>query len=216
MRFSRSLLALSILTAPLLASRPALADDDGPARTFGDKERFALAFDEGVTFNSTDVLTNGELLASYFVIPHLSIGVALGAQWLSDSPTSNANLNSSSIFVFHAGPRVGYDLAVADKVSVWPQVGVDYRMYDQTTNETNVTNAGAGFAAASQSVTSTSSAFGLTAMVPVLLHPVHGFFVGAGPVFYTEFSNSQSTSGQSVNLNKITSLGLVFTIGGAI
>ncbi len=213
MRFSRSLLVLCTFVAPLLASCPALADEDGPARTFGDKQRFALGFDEGVTFNSTDVLTNGELQASYFVVPRLSIGVALGAQWLSDSPTSNTNA-SGSLFVLHVGPRVGYDVAVADKVSTWPQLGVDYRMYQQTTNELTAGNTGSP--STSQSVTSTSSAFGLTAMVPVLLHPAQGFFVGGGPVFYIEFANSQSTSGQSVNLNKIASLGLVFTIGGAI
>lgn len=213
MRFSLSLLALSIFTVPLLAPRPALADDDGPARTFGDKQRFALGFDEGVTFNSTDLLTNGELQASYFVIPHLSIGAALGAQWLSDSPTSNTNGSSGPLFVLHVGPRVGYDLAIADKVSIWPQIGVDYRIYSETTTQVIVNGS---ISPSSQNVTSTSSAFGLTAMVPFLLHPAHGFFVGAGPVFYTEFSNSQSTSGQSVNLNKITSLGLVFTIGGAI
>jgi hypothetical protein len=97
---------------------------------------------------------------------------------------------------------------VADKVSIWPQIGVDYRMYSQTINPSPGTGA--------SSVTSTSSAFGLTAMLPVLLHPVHGLFVGAGPVFYTEFSDKQSSAGQSVNLTKTTSLGLVFTIGGAI
>ena len=208
MHFSRLLLALSIFTAPLLASRPALADGDAPARTFGDGQRFALGFNEGVTFSSTDLLTNGELQASYFVIPHLSIGVALGAQWASDTPTANNNPSAGAIFVFHVGPRVGYDLAVADKVSIWPQIGVDYRMFNQTVN------------ASPQNATSTSSAWGLTAMVPVLLHPAHGFFVGGGPVFYTEFSDSQSqsqsSSSQSVNLTKTTSLGLVFTIGGAI
>jgi hypothetical protein len=213
MHISRFLFALSVLTSVVGVSRAALADDDGPARTFGDKERFALGFNEGVTLNASDLLTNGELQASYFVIPRLSLGIALGAQWLSDSPTSNAP--SSSTFVFHAGPRVGYDLAIADRVSIWPQVGVDYRNYTETSVSTTDTGTATGVAT-TQNVTSTSSAFGLTAMVPVLIHPTRGFFVGGGPVFYTEFSNSTSTSGQSTDNSKITSLGLVFTIGGAI
>ena len=62
----------------------------------------------------------------------------------------------------------------------------------------------------------TSSALGFTAMVPILLHPTQGFFVGAGPVFYTELSNSSSSQGQSNDNSKVTSLGLVFTVGGAI
>jgi hypothetical protein len=212
MHFSRFLFAAATLTSLLGASSAALADDEAPARTFGDKQRFALGFNEGVTFNESDLFSNGELQASYFVIPHLSLGVALGAQWLSDSPVNGGGSGSSTIF--HVGPRVGYDLAIADRVSIWPQVGVDYRTYSQTETQQSLTVNGGP--ATTTSVTTTSSALGFTAMVPVLLHPTQGFFVGAGPVFYTEFSNSTSAQGQSNDNSKVTSLGLVFTVGGAI
>jgi hypothetical protein len=48
-----------------------------------------------------------------------------------------------------------------------------------------------------------------------VVHPTKGFFIGAGPAFYTELSNSTSTGGVSADNGKVTSLGLMATIGGA-
>jgi hypothetical protein len=190
-------------------------DDDAKARHFGEAGQFALSLNEGVIFNATDLFTSGDLEANYFVVPHLSVGVAIGAQWLSSSPTSTG---ATSTFIFHVGPRVGYDIPVAQAVSIWPQVGVDYRMLNETVPTATVTDTG-NPSAPSESIsnaTSTSSAVGITVLAPVLIHPTRGFFLGAGPVFYADLSNNTSSQGTSTSNSKITSVGLLATIGGAI
>jgi hypothetical protein len=62
---------------------------------------------------------------------------------------------------------------------------------------------------------STTYAFAVAVVAPLLIHPTPGFFVGAGPAFYAELSNSTSSAGTSNDNGKETSLGLMATIGGA-
>jgi hypothetical protein len=60
----------------------------------------------------------------------------------------------------------------------------------------------------------TSNAFGVTVLAPVLIHPTRGFFVGAGPAFYADLSNSTSSGNVSQDNSKMTSVGVMATIGG--
>jgi len=200
--------ALAAAGALALVSTSALAQEaPRPPAGFGDAGQFALSINHDFIVNSTDFFSGGdELQASYFVVPHLSLGLALGAQWLSSSPAvSSTTAGSSSAVLLHAGPRVGYDIRLSDAVSIWPQVGVDYRRMSQSTPAIGTVAAG----------TTTDQAFGFTAMAPIVLHPTRGFFVGAGPAFYTDISNSQSTNSASTDNAKITSVGLMATLGGA-
>jgi len=204
----RLVAATATACALALASSSALAQEaPRPPASFGDAGQFALSVNHDFIVNSTDFFTGGdELQGSYFVVPHLSLGLALGAQWLSSSPVGgSAALGSSSAVLLHAGPRVGYDIRLSDAVSIWPQVGVDYRRMSQSTPSSGTT----------ASTTTTDQAFGFTAMAPIVLHPTRGFFVGAGPAFYTDISSSQSTSAASTDNPKITSVGLMATLGGA-
>ncbi len=177
-----------------------------PAPThFGDAGQFALSFNEEFPVNVDDVIAGNQLQASVFVAPHLSVGLLVGAQWLSSSPTNGA---SQKQFIFRIGPRVGYDFAISDYVSIWPQIGIDYRRDEEDLSEP----AGVSYSPDG----STTLAIGFTAIAPVLIHPAKGFFVGAGPAFYTEFSNNTSSGSNSTDNNKVTSVGLMATIGGAI
>jgi hypothetical protein len=200
--------ALATAASLALASTSALAQEAPRAPAgFGDAGQFALSINHDFIVNSTDFFSGGdELQGSYFVVPHLSLGLALGAQWLSSSPVaSSGSSGSSSAVLLHAGPRVGYDIRLSDAVSIWPQVGVDYRRMSQSTPSVGTAAGG----------TTTDQAFGFTAMAPILLHPTRGFFVGAGPAFYTDISNSQSNNAGSGDNPKITSVGLMATLGGA-
>jgi hypothetical protein len=199
--------ALAAGAALALASTSAFAQEvTPPHKTFGDAGQFALSINHDFVVNQTDLFTGGdELQGSYFVVPHLSLGLALGAQWYSSSPVAGTGAGSSNGFLLHAGPRVGYDIRLSDSVSIWPQVGVDYRRMASSSQSTPTTS----------STTTTYQAFGLTAMAPVVWHAPGGFFAGAGPAFYTDFSNSESANAGSTDNSKLTSVGLMATLGGA-
>jgi hypothetical protein len=181
-----------------------------PGHQFGDAGVFALSLNHTLLVNTTDLFAgNEEIQASYFAAPSLSLGLAIGAQWLSASPVGSGSGNNSN-FIFHVGPRVGYDLRISNVVSFWPQIGVDYRRLDSSSTSTS----SVGGVTTSTSTSTTSNAFGLTILAPILLHPTRGFFIGAGPAFYVDFSNSTSAGNSSADNSKITSIGLIATIGG--
>jgi hypothetical protein len=203
--------ALAQEPAPALAPAPASASE-APSDDFGRAGQFALSLNHGFMVNESDLLGGAtEIQATYFAMPHLSLGLAVGAQYVSSSPPAGGD--GEHDVILHVGPRIGYDLRLGDKVSFWPQVGVDYRRYDQTSSSSAV--AGSPATPAMSTSTDTTSAFGITVIAPVVLHPTSGFFLGAGPAFYTDLSNSESSGGTSKDNNKVTSIGLVATIGGS-
>jgi hypothetical protein len=198
-------LALTLLVAPAAHAQEASVKPTA----FGDAGQFALSLQQGVVFNQADFFTGTGLGIAYFAAPHLSLAVTAAAQWLSNDVTGSGN----SAVLVHVGPRIGYDVPLSEVVSFWPQVGVDYRLLSQSLSSTNSTGGGAS---STTSATLTSTAFGLTALAPLVLHPSKGLFFGAGPTFYTEFSSSTSSGGASADNPKITSVGLMAMIGGAI
>jgi len=202
---SLALAALFLVSAPALA----LADEAPPPAHFGDSGQFALHLSEGLSASYGDIISGPEIQADYFVAPHVSLGLMAGANWYSGSAISGSS--SSSNFVFRAGPRLGYDIPLTDYVSWWPQIGVDYR--SESTGSSTLSTGGTTVTVAN---TNTTSAFAFTAVAPILIHPTRGFFIGAGPAFYTEISNSTSSGGASFDNPKVTSVGLMATIGGAI
>jgi hypothetical protein len=185
-----------------------------PGKRLGDGGVVALSLNHNLFVNMQDLLSGDEIRGSLFVGPNVSVGVALGAQWLSASAVGGATSPQTN-FIFHAGPRFGYDFRLTNALSFWPQVGVDYRRFDTTTTSSSTTFGPVGQpTTSSQSTTTTNNAFGVTVIAPLLLHPTRGFFVGAGPAFYADLSNSASTGSQSQDNSKITSVGLMATIGG--
>jgi Outer membrane protein beta-barrel domain len=212
--------ALLLVGSLLFVSVPAHAQDEpAKAQRFGDAGQFALSLNEGFGVNTDDILQGTQLQANVFVAPHVSVGLMIGAQWFSSPPITNttASPSSASEVVFRIGPRIGYDIPVSAYVSIWPQIGVDYRSFSETSSS--------GSGPSASSFSDTTSAFAFTAVVPVLIHPTKGFFIGAGPFVYSEFSdgtNGSSSLGTEqgsstyVGNNKLTSVGLMATIGGAI
>jgi hypothetical protein len=208
----RSALASSSALAVLLFACPQAMAQDAPLKQFGDANQFALSLNHNLFVNQMDLLSGDELQASFFPVQGLSLGLAFGVQWWSDPPIANSSWPTASNMVLHVGPRVGYDFHFSPLVSFWPQVGVDYRLmttWDSSPSPPASTS------------TQTSSAFGLSLMAPVLLHPSRGFFIGAGPAFYTESSNSSGDTTNGVSYPwgdnpKITSVGVFALIGGAI
>jgi len=139
----------------------------------------------------------------YFASPGLSIGAELGFDHLSISypaPGPGAGLatnGSTGGTTLSVEARVGYEVPIAETVSIWPRLGL-------------------GYAHTSTSYVYTASITGysvpLSFTVPFLWHPGSHFFLGAGPAFITQLVNrSEGMSGP-----RTTDYGITALIGGAI
>jgi hypothetical protein len=97
--------------------------------------------------------------ADYFLFPHISVGGVV--DYRHDSNVGAPNTSGQAEDTFSIGARAGYALALNDRFSVWPLLGLrlDYR---------------------SQSHTSSTNTF-LPIYVPALFHPAPHLFVGLGP-----------------------------------
>jgi hypothetical protein len=233
MAFKTTILTLSSTLVLLVAAAPAFAD--GPehsSKSSFEAGQFALSLNHGFSVNETDLIFGGgEIQGSYFVIPNLSIGIGVGAAYLKATKPEKTQTVAgkdyttpevtTSTTVLRLGPRIGYNIELSDSVSLWPQLGIDYRYLSSKSS-----------ASGSPDTKDSTSALGVSIYAPIMLHPIPGFFVGAGPSLYTELSNSTTsttanttTSGTTSSSSgttdktednaKITAFGLVATIGGA-
>jgi hypothetical protein len=190
MHVAAATLALSVAT--LLAAPPARAESTEPAAetsrggfapaadaagAYGDVGQFALSLGatgaEYLAFHKQGHWTL-ELApsADYFLFPHISVGglVAFG----HDSGAGGTGTSGLSSDTFSIGARAGYALALNDRFSVWPLVGLrlDYLSFNHS---------------------SQTDTF-LPIYVPGLFHPAPHFFVGAGPKVDVHLSGHESTS----------------------
>jgi len=134
----------------------------------------------------------------YFVAAGLSVGGLLGVGYTQSASDPSAPIGpvpSSSRTVIQAGARVGYDLALNDSLSLWPRVGVTY---------THIGLSGGGAPDAS------AHKMNLIFFAPVLWHPAHHFFVGAGPVMTTDLVNKF----EGTDTGKTTAIGIAGLLGG--
>lgn len=202
-------LVLSSASAAFAQEAPAPAPQAaGTAKTaFGDAGQVALSINQGLVSTLANSATGTGINASYFVAPHLSLGLDLGVGWVQNVYPETLPANSSTDwFFFRAGPRVGYDIPLSDKVSLWPQIGVDYRHVDNSTG-------GSGSSTGGSSGTSFNTV-AFAAVAPLLIHPIPGFFVGAGPSFNADLVSKVNAGSNSADAAKQVSVGLMATIGG--
>ncbi len=124
-----------------------------------------------------------------FVINGLSVGGALGFFYLSDQDEDSAT-------GFLLAPRIGYALAVAPRVSIWPRAGVTYWHISNNPSGTGTDTS--------------SSAVAVTVEVPItiLLAPRVGFTIGPTVDVGVGGSTSASVGGTSVSADqKYTDIG---------
>lgn len=69
----------------------------------------------------------------YFVIDHLSVGVALGySHWSRNTDVAGGTATvSGDGFLF--APRAGYQIAFNDKIGIWPRAGFTYLTFSDDT-----------------------------------------------------------------------------------
>lgn len=165
MKLRRSAIAIAVGLFPVVPARTVLAFG-GTAPNFERQGNFVVTNDAGFAF--TQQVGRGGATAftlrpalDYFVINHLSIGGALEFDYFSGNPAST---------LFQVAPEIGYEIALGDTWSFWPQASVPFSV----PNPGNVTVSIAIFA-------------------PFLIHPAEHFFFGLGPGFTQELTSPATT-----------------------
>lgn len=159
-----------------------------PPRRFGEAGEFVFTNDLNLSLSSLTYDGTGSMSQSlqmggsfdYFLVDHLSLGVAIGGS-LSHSrgvDASNGATVVESTGFFECSPRIGVDFPVGGPFSVHPLLGLEFghETYDEVQ--------GASENKATQDI------LALNLFVPLLLHPAPHAFVGFGPRLYRELSHA--------------------------
>jgi len=170
---------------------------NSPAGVFGEHGQLAIMGEAGALVTHTSVSgadgsTTTVLVqpaVDYFVIDHLSIGAFTGISY-SSAP-------GGSTTTYGIGPRVGYDIPLSGRFSLWPKAGLSF---DSTTVKVDAESIG-GVIIPAASSSNTALAFNLFA--PLMFHD-HHYFAGFGPSLDTDLSGSP----------KATTIALRLSIGG--
>lgn len=185
-----------MIRSPLPAVRA-----DSPAGIFGDRGQLAISSDAGFSLSNTnlsgsDSSTTTLILrpaVDYFVIDSLSLGGFLGLEYTAPPGGSSTALS--------IGPRLGYNLRMSERFSLWPKVGLSFA---STTEKQDATTLPDGTVVEENDTTSTSLQLNL--FVPVLFHPAEHFFIGLGPALDLDMTGD----------NKATTIAARLTLGGWI
>ncbi len=168
MRSKHALLASLALPLAVTSARAVMAFG-GSARELERQGTFAITNNAGFGFNqqvnsppSTSFTLRPAL--DYFVIPNLSVGGAV--EFVSNAPSRAPTITSFSL-----APEVGYELALSDTWSFWPQAALSI----------SFPNPGDPYAV-------------LKIFAPFLVHPAQHFFFGIGPGFEQGLTSNPSTS----------------------
>ena len=173
-----------------------------PAEKFSRQGHLAISNDASFGFtvegdngaaSKTGVAFVVKPAADYFVIDNLSVGGYLRLGFANDA---GVGLNEGGSTTFGIGARVGYNIPVAQNVSIWPRagLGVNTISFPGATNpvtmETTTPPARTNLA--------------LNLSVPFLIHPVDHFFMGLAPALDVDLTGDVKTTAFSIN----------FVIGG--
>jgi hypothetical protein len=169
---------------------------NSPSGRFGLKGQIAVSSDAGLSISNTSVsgvdgsTTSVTLRPSvdWFFADSLSVGGFVGVQYDSTDAGSTAILS--------VGPRVGYNLPISARTSVWPKAGLSIA-------NTRVTSDGDG---GLDDEEADNTAAQLNLFVPFMFHPVPHFFLGLGPALDVDLSGDA----------KATTIAIRLTLGGWI
>lgn len=172
---------------------------NSPSGVFGAQGQLTISSDAGLSISNTSIAdvdgsTTTLILrpaVDYFVIDYLSLGGFLGVQYDS---TSSGSTTAISI-----GPRVGYNIPLSERFSVWPKLGFSFASTSEETEDVTVPGGGT---VEGQDETNTSLQLNLFA--PFMFHPVQHFFLGFGPAFDLDLTGD----------SKATTIAARLTLGG--
>jgi hypothetical protein len=190
---SQYLSAVAVLTSAFFALETANAQSVtektpvfGPAESFGASRQIAISSDaalsaqrataSGVSGGTTTLQIAPAI--DYFVLNNFSVGGFVAVNYVTSGDNNSTR--------FSIGPRVGYNVALSDLVSIWPKVGFSYASTSGTVGRP-----------VGDTIVSTSfsnSNLALNVFVPIMFHPVQHFFVGFGPFLDTDLSGDTRTT----------------------
>jgi hypothetical protein len=135
---------------------------------------------------------------SFFLRPAIDIFVAGGLSIGGQVSISYYSVDDSDTSTTTVGlvPRIGYNIPLGSKASIWPRIGAGY--YYTTYSSTP------GYPS------TTGYSFTFSAFVPFLFHPVPHFFIGGGPWYSTDLVSKYDEA----NGTRFSEFGLQSTIGG--
>jgi hypothetical protein len=170
-----------------------------PSGIFGSKGQLAISSDAGISISNTSISdidgsTTTLILrpaVDYFVIDYLSIGGFLGLQYDSTPGGSNTAIS--------IGPRVGYNIPLSERLSLWPKVGFSFASTSQSQDDVELPTGGTV-----EGDDETSTSLQLNLFAPFMFHPVEHFFIGFGPAFDLDLTGD----------NKATTIAARLTLGG--
>jgi hypothetical protein len=174
-------------------------DASSPSGVFGSKGQLAISSDAGISISNTSISdidgsTTSLILrpaVDYFVIDYLSIGGFLGLQY-----DSTPGGSSTAISI---GPRVGYNIPLSERLSLWPKVGFSFASTSQSQDDVELPTGGTV-----EGDDESSTSLQLNLFAPFMFHPVEHFFIGFGPAFDLDLSGD----------NKATTIAARLTLGG--
>jgi hypothetical protein len=117
----------------------------------------------------------------YFVVANVSVGGLFGYTFTKSGADKSQR--------FTVGPRVGYNLELTGMYSLWPRAGVSYA-FSSIFEDSERTR---------------RQSLALNLSLPLMIHPVHAFFLGFGP-----YVDADVTGG-----TRVTQFGGKLTMGGA-
>ena len=176
------------------AQDPTVDTGGGLSRNFGSKGDLAISSDAALEIahytpgDVTRILLSPAV--DWFVIENLSIGAFISWTYVT---AGDADSNHFAI-----GPRVGYNIPLSDRVSIWPKLGFSFSTTSVSTEQ------GATDADTTLVETEGNDGVALNIFVPFMFFPAQHFFAGFGPFLDTDLSGD----------NKVTSFGGRLTIGG--
>jgi len=171
---------------------------DSPAGRFGIEGQKAVSSDAGLSISNTSIddvdgSTTTLVLrpaVDWFFAEDISLGGFVGVEYNS-APGGDST-------VISIGPRVGYNLPLSERISLWPKAGLAFAS-TSASNDGNDDIAG-------DDDEETNTSVQLNLFVPLMFHPVQHFFLGLGPAL------DQDLSGDS----KATTIAARLTLGGWI
>jgi hypothetical protein len=129
----------------------------------------------------------------YFVVDNFAVGGFVQFSYFS-------GVSGSSNTFFGIGPTAGYNIPLASRISLFPQLGLVFR--DLSTSS------------GGSSPSTTSTTFGLQITAPFLYQIATHFLLGFGPTFSTELVSKISFGSTSGDSDKTTAFGVQSVITG--
>ena len=174
-----------------LAQDPTKNTGEGPSRHFGNQGVIAFSSDTTLVIEHTSTDRTTVMFApaaDVFLIDGLSLGGFIGFEY--------SKMGDNDGTRFSIGPRVGYNYAFTDMLSIWPKAGLAYA---HTSRDFN--GADQSF---SDGPDSSHDSLALNLFVPIMIHPAVHFFAGLGPYLDVDL----------IGENRVTAYGIKLTLGG--